>query len=621
MSSTDAQIMSLNFLPGFHRESTQYSEEGKWYDGNRVRFREGKPENLRGYEQFAIEPSGSVLNGIPRDTITWIDNNSRPYMGVATNRQLYVIQNESQYDVTPIVTAVSVSSNFETFTNTTLVKVSVTNHNVSTTDRVEFSGVDTLGGNIDINGITTVVSVSGVNHFFVDAGVTASSASADQGTTGLINILLQTQESDAIQGLGYGAGVYNAGVSVSGARAWNDPAQSSGITFLPNQWTLDTWGEDFMALRRGGQLYYLDISLSTTPERVVLVTASPTATTFLVSPNDRHVICYGAREFAVSAGGGQNPMLVRWSDQEDYTNWSPSLLTTSGEVVLGEGSKIIGAVRSRNAINIWTDKAMYTQTFVGPPFIFNFTQVGSNCGLIGPHAAIDYDGVSFWMGDNNFYAFDGRVNTLPCTIRRKLFDDFNSTNKEKVFAGINSEFKEIIWLYPTADSSEPNAYVIYNVEERTWVYGKLFTDGIVTTFNDRTVYENTIITGRTSATGNILIWNNEPEDIYTGDGQPLSSYLESAYFDIDQGKAMMFVDRIIPDYTFSAGETINLELEIKDYPNGNTRTKGPYIISQNTTKVDLRSRGRQISVKVTATNEGSWRWGSVRMSVQPDGDR
>lgn len=622
MASTDAQNLSLNFLPGFHRESTQYSEEGKWYDGNRVRFREGRPENLRGYEQF----NGTVLVGIPRDTITWRDNNSRPYIGIGTNERLYTVQNESFYDVTPIVSTVSVSSNFETFTDSTWVKVSVTNHSALVTDRVEIKGVDTIGGDLDINNTYAnpswaIVSVSGNSHFYIDVSTTAASASADQGTTGVINFLLPTQLTNAIQGLGYGAGVYNAGVSVSGARGWNDPATESNIILLPNMWTLDTWGEDLMALRRGGQLIYLDISTSLVPVRAAIVSTAPTASTFLVSPNDRHVICYGAREFAVSVGGGQNPMLVRWSDQEDYTNWSPSLLTTSGEVILAEGTAIIGAARSRNAINIWTDRAMYTQTFVGPPFIFNFTQVGSNCGLIGPHAAIDYDGVSFWMGDNNFYAFDGRVTTLPCTIRRKLFGDFNTTNKEKVFAGINSEFKEIIWLYPTANSEEPNAYVIYNVEERTWVYGKLFAEGIVTTFNDRTIYSSTLTTGYTSATGDMQVWYNEPDDVYTGDGKPLTAYLESAFMDMDQGKQMMFVDRIIPDYTFSTGESVDISLKIKDYPNGTERTKGPYTINANTRKVDLRSRGRQISVKVSGTNEGSWRWGSVRMAVQADGDR
>lgn len=617
MASTDAQFQSLTFIPGFHRESTQYAEEGKWFDGNRVRFREGKPENLRGYEKFSNEP----LDGIARDMLSWSDNESRPYIGVGTNTFLYAIQNQTQYDITPIVCAVSVSGNFETYTNKTLVRVSVNNFIVSTTDRVEFSGVDTIGGNLNINGISTVVSISGTTSFYIDAGTTASSASVDQGSAGNINFFLQNQPSNAIQGLGYGAGIYNAGVSVSGARAWNEAATESAITFLPAMWQLDNWGEDLMALRRGGQLYIADIDASLVPTRAVLISASPTATTFLVSPNDRHVICYGAREFATTVGEGINPMLVRWSDQEDYTNWTPSAITTSGEVVLAEGSRIIGANRSRNAINIWTDRAMYTQSFVGPPFIFNFTQVGSNCGLIGQHASIDYDGVSFWMGDQNFYAFDGRVQTLPCPIRRKIFQDFNTTNREKVYAGINSEFKEIIWLYPLENSTEPNAYVIYNVEERTWVYGKLFADGVVTTFNDKVIYPNTLTTGYTSVTESFYIFDNEPSEIYTGEGQPLTSFLQSASFDLDKGKSLMFMDKIIPDYSFDSGETINLELTFRDYPNSTPKTKGPFTISQNTTKVDLRARGRQANIKLSATNSGGWRWGDVRIAVQPDGDR
>jgi len=617
MASTDTKPLTLNFLPGFHRESTQYSEEGKWYDGNRVRFRESKPENLRGYEKF----SDSIVDGIPRDILTWTDNRTRPYIGIGTNTHLYAFQNQTQYDITPIVCVVSVSGNFETYTNKTLVRVSVNNFITSTTDRVEFSGVATIGGNLNINGISTVVSISGTNSFYIDAGVTAASASADQGSTGNINFFLQNEESDAIQGLGFGAGIYNAGVSVSGARAWNEEATESAITFLPSMWQLDTWGEDLLALRRGGQLYVADIDASIVPTRSYVVSASPTATTFLVSPNDRHAICYGAREFATTVGDGINPMLVRWSDQEDYTNWTPSAITTSGEVVLAEGSRIVGANRSRNAINIWTDRAMYTQSFVGPPFIFSFTQVGSNCGLIGQHAAVDFDGVSYWMGDNNFYAFDGRVQVLPCTIRRHLFDNFNMTNKEKVFAAINSEFKEIIWLYPSSTSSEPDSYVIYNVEERTWVYGKLFSNGIVTVFADRNVYDSTITIGKTSPSNSYFVYNNEPDQIYTGDGQPLTSYLQSAEFDLDDGKSLMFIDRIIPDYYFDAGETVKMEVNIKQYPNSTMKTKGPFTISQNTKKVDLRARGRLADVKVTATNSGAWRWGSVKLSLQPDGDR
>ena len=243
--------------------------------------------------------------------------------------------------------------------------------------------------------------------------------------------------------------------------------------------------------------------------------------------------------------------------------WEPTATNTAGSVNLTEGSRIIGALRSRNTINIWTDKAMYIQDFVGSPFIFRFTQVGSNCGMISPHAAVDIDGVSYWMGDNNFYLYDGRVNTMPCTIRRHLFDSFNMTQKDKVYAGINSEFKEIIWLYPENSSLEPNSYVIYNYEEQTWVYGNLFENGITTTFADRNVFDTTILTGRTSATGDMLVWNNEPDDIYTGDGQPLTSFIESAEFDLDKGKQLMFADKLIPDYTFSTGEQIKFSVKTR----------------------------------------------------------
>ena len=422
-----------------------------------------------------------------------------------------------------------------------------------------------------------------------------------------------------------GSGTVGAGGTItllngqSTDRAWNEPATESAITFLANQWTLDTWGEDLIALRRGDRIAYMDNDASVVPIRAVEVTSAPLANTFLVSPNDRHVICYGSEPFAVS---GIDNMTVRWSSQEAFDEWSPiPVSSNSGEVVLTEGSRIMGATRSRNAINIWTDKAMYTQQFIGPPFTFSFTQVGSNCGLIGPHAAIDYDGISYWMGQNNFFAFDGRVQTMPCTIRRKLFEDFNTTNQEKVYAGINSEFKEIIWLYPLAASSEPNAYVIYNTEERTWVYGKLFENGIVTTFQDRNVYDNTLMTGKTTESGDNYIWNNEPEGTYRGDGQQLVSFLESAEFDLDTGKQLMFIDKLIPDYSFDSGEQVNFFVNVKDYPSGTVQEKGPFVFNQNTTKVNLRARGRSATVKVSGTNDGSWRWGSVRMSMQPDGER
>jgi hypothetical protein len=622
-------LVKLNFLPGFHRESTQYAEKGKWFDGNRVRFREGKPENLRGY----VKHNTDSINGEVRDLLSWADNDTRPHIILGSNKEVLVEEGQEFYDVTPIVSVVSASNNLGTTANSVTVSVNITNHGLESGDRIIFEAAATVGDNIVLTSsssggpIFAVVTAPDLNNFTIESAVSATSTSATAGGTAVsIAFLLQNELSDSIQGLGYGASYYQAGASITGTRAWNVAASSSGITFRGAQWQFDNWGEDILALRRGGNIYYYDADISTTPERMKPITSStnaplitatnaPSQSNFLiVSPNDRHAICYATNEFGT---GDFNAMLVRWSDQEDFTQWTPATSTTSGETILADGTEIVGAVRSRNAIHIWTDNAMYTQQFVGPPFIFGFQQVGTDCGLIGPHAAIDYDGVSYWMGNNNFYAFDGRVNNLPCTVRRFLFDSFNMTNKDKVYAGVNSEFKEIIWLYPKADSTEPNAYIIYNVEERTWVYG----DSFYTTFEDRNVFSNTLATGRVSATDSTYLWDNEPEGIYTGDGQELTSFLESSKVDLGEGDDILFIDKLIPDYTLSSGETIEVFVQTNQYPAAPAIVKGPFTITETTQKIDMRARGRQASFRVSGTNSGSWRWGSVRANIKPDGRR
>ena len=578
-----------------------------------MRFREGKPENLRGYTKFSTD----VISGFARDSLTWTDNNTRKYLAYGTNTQLYVIQNEDRIDSTPVATTTSVSNNFVTSAGTSRVKVNLgytPSQNVSAGDRVEFTGTDNFSGT-SVNGTFAITSVSAQDAFFIIANQNATAdANNVGGTNGKINLLIPNEEPNDIQGLGYGAGVW------SGQQAWNSPASSSDIVFQGAQWKLDTYGEDLLALRRKSKIAYLDVSENNyTLSRTSIVETAPYANSFIVSPNDGHVICYGA---SISATDSNIvPLRVAWSDQNNFRVWEPTATNTAGSVNLTEGSRIIGAIRSRNTINIWTDKAMYIQEFVGTPFIFRFTQVGSNCGMISPHAAVDIDGVSYWMGDNNFYMYDGRVNTMPCTIRRHLFDSFNMVQKDKVYAGINSEFKEIIWLYPRGDSLEPNAYVIYNYEERTWVYGKLFEDGITTTFTDRGVFDTTVLTGYTSATGDMLVWNNEPDDIYTGDGQALTSFIESAEFDLDEGKQLMFADKFIPDYTFSTGEQIKFSIKTRRYPSDDFQEKGPFTINADTQKVNMRARGRQSVVRVSADAAGQWRWGSVRLAMQPDGER
>ena len=611
MASTSGKLAKLEFIPGFHRESTQYAEQGKWYDGNRVRFREGKPENLRGYNK-AIQ---SNYYGIARDLLTWSDNDTKKLMSFGTEKFLYVVLSNELYDSTPFVSATTLTSVMNTQINSPLVSISITNHGVSANDRIFITSATSIGNSgILLSGEYSVVAVNGLNNFTISATTSAVATYTDGGTADL-EFILPNENTVPIQGTGYGAGVYNAGVSITGARAWNRPAAAGAITFQSSQWTLDNWGEDMLACRRGGKIFYFDADASTTPERAVVVSAAPSVNNYIrVSPNDRHVVSFGCNEFST---GNYNPMLVRWSDQEDYTNWTPSINTTSGEVILTGGTEIRGAIRSRNAMFIWTDNAMYTQQFVGPPFIFNFQQVGTNCGLIAPHAAVDVDGVAYWMGENNFYAFDGRVRNLSCPVRRYLYDSFNEVNKDKVFAGINSEFNEIIWLYCSETATEPDSYIIFNYKENHWVFGSSF----YSTFSDHSIFDNTIATGKVSATALNYVWKNEPKDIYTGDGSILPSYLESAEVDIEDGNRLLFIDRIIPDYTITNNGSVDLTLQFQEYPNGPITTKGPFTIQQTTKKVDLRGRGRQAKIIVSASSDSSWRWGAVRANIQPDGMR
>jgi len=610
-----SKLVKLNFDAGFHRESTQYAEEGKWYDGDRVRFRDGKPEVLRGYNLKVPES----FDGNGRDLITWSDNNQFKRAMFGTDQKLYEHNGDQIFDVTPVSVAVTLTNVFGTSSGSTRVCCSDNAHGRVSGDFVFFTSVTPFGSNVSLEGVYPV-SVINSNVFAIESTVTAAATSTQAGAA-TFNYLIGTGTNNAVTGLGYGAASYQATVCASNTRAWNQPTSTGASDFISQitTWSLDNWGEDVLANRRGGAIYYWDTNASTTPIRSVIVTNSPTTVnSIVVSPNDRHLIALGSNEFGTTASpsGTYNPMVVRWSDQEDYTNWTPSISSTSGESILTDGTRIVGGIRGRNAISIWTDNSLWSMQFVGPPFTFKFQQQGTNCGMIGPHAGVDYNGTPIWMGHENFFAFDGQIRNLPATIRRYVFDNLNIDQKDKVFAGINSEFKEIIWLYPSINSSECDSYVLYSPDENYWTYGTCFW----TTFADRTVFGNTITTGATVSGSNL--YNNEPTDIFTGNGAGLSSFIESADFDIEDGNELMFMDKIIPDFDINTGN-IKFSITTKQYPeSNNATTKGPFTISNTTDKINMRARGRQGRIKVSCNSTGTkWRWGSLRLAVQPDGGR
>jgi len=612
------RLAKFEFQQGFHRETTPYAEGQRWFDGNYVRFRAGRPENMRGYETRAL---GETFDGSARDLFVWSDSQSRKRAIFGTPDKLYAHEGDQLYDITPITTAVTLTACFGTSSGSVRVCCSDTAHNQSVGDYVFFTSTSAIGSsNVSLaNNTYPIVSIVNTNVFSINV-----TAAADTTETGVgkatFNYYIPTGNSIAAAGLGYGAARYQATVCASQTRAWNQPASagSSGIVFDITQWSLDNWGEDVVANRKGSNIFYFDSDASVLPTRATSVTTSPIqSNSIIVSPNDRHLVCLGTNEYAVDAtvSGTFNPMLVRWSDQDDRTNWVPSVSSTAGEVVLTDGTEIVGAVRSKTAINIWTDNSLWLMEFAGPPFTFRFTQAGTNCGMVGQHAGVDFGGITYWMGFDNFHRFTGQVEDVPCTVRRYIFDDINTDYYSKVFAGLNSEFNEIIWLYASGDKTECDKYVIYNPVDDYWIYGEM----IFTTFADKEVFGNTITTGVTAAGNNI--YNNEPVSVFTGSGETITSFVESGDFDIDDGNAIMFMNRIIPDYDLSGGK-IKMKFTTKQYPESTESVTKEFDITNTTEKVNFRSRGRQAKVRVSCdSNNASWRWGSIRLGIQGDGAR
>ena len=611
------KLAKFDFKQGFHRESTQYAEETKWYDGNRVRFRSGRPENMRGYETKV----SAAFDGSARDLIAYKSANEKKRAVFGTPDKLYEHDGDRIVDITPITTAVTLANCFGTSSGSTRVCCSDAGHGRAVGDYVYFTSTAAFNNVSLSTNVYPVTSIVSNNVFTISVTDAANATGSDTGSA-TFNYLIPTGNSIAVAGTGYGAALYQATVCASQTRAWNAAASADAtdLVFNITQWSLDNWGQDVIANRSGSNIFYFSSDASTVPLRATSITTSPiSVNSIIVSPNDRHLIALGANEYSASAtvSGTFNPMLVRWSDQDDRTNWVPAANNTSGEVVLTDGTKIVGGIRSRNGINVWTDKSLWEMDFVGPPFIFKFKQAGTNCGLIAQHAAIDYDGVSYWMGYDNFYSFDGQVRTLDCTVRRYIFDRLATKYKEKIFTGINSEFKEIIWLYASTGSgvTECDSYVIFSPENNYWVYG----DAFFTTFVDREVFGNTITTGATVSGNNL--YNNEPAGVFTANNETLTSYVESADFDVQDGNAIMFMNRLIPDFDLSTGK-IKIKIITKKYPESTESVTKEFDVTDTTSKVDFRARGRQAKIRVSCNSQNaSWKWGSVRLALQGDGER
>jgi hypothetical protein len=623
----------LRFKPGINREVTSYTAEGGWYDMDKVRFRNGFPEKIGGWEPVSVY----TFQGVCRSLFNWNSLAPETLLGLGTNLKYYIERGGFYFDITPVRdTTAAGDVTFAATDGSATLTVTDANHGALEGDFVTFSGAVSLGGNITadvLNAEYQIVTIVDNDNYTITATATANSSDTGNGgasTVGEYQINIGPEFVIAITG--WGAGGWSAGTWGNGAASTTD---LSGLRV----WSQSNFGEDLVFGPRGGGLYYSDISAGLT-SRAVLVSSLPGASDvptvqnyILVSDTSRFVFCFGANALGSST---QDPMLIRWSDQEDIANWTPSDTNQAGDIRLSKGSEIITAQQSRQEILVWTDTTLYSMQYVGfGSGIWSTQLIGDNISIASQNATAYAAGVSFWMGLDKFYMYDGRVQPLPCTVKRYVFNDFNKSQYLQVHAGTNEAYNEVWWFYCSADSTEIDRYVVYNYVQNIWYYGTM----------GRTAWlDSELRPSPIAATySNSLVYHEIGTDDSETPGQPvagMNAYITSGQFDIDTGDKFSFVWRVLPDLTFT-GSTVESPVATMTLlplansgsgynspaseggSNSGTVTRTSTIpIEQYTGQVNTRVRGRQMSFKIESDAVGvQWQLGVPRIDIRPDGRR
>ena len=616
-------LTKLQIAPGIDKQNTEYGAEGKWVDCDNVRFRYGLPEKIGGWEKVTSD----ALVGATRAILTYSDLKGVKYAIYGTNKKLYAYSENSYADITPTRATGSITQ-FATTSGSSTVTVTDADHGALIGDFVTISSVSGAVGGItaaNLQGEFEILTVPSSSTYTIEAPAAAtSSATTGSGTA---TYQINTGAAVALFGYGWGAGTY-------GASTWNTSREgltgADGVLLQSAKWALDNWGEDVLTLQFDGGLFYWDTSagLSSNLASTTEVTGSPTKSRFmLVSGDDRHVICFGT-ETTIGTTSTQDNMFIRWSDQESTTDWTPTATNTAGSQRLTDGNQINAAVRSRGAILIYTDTALYQMQFIGPPFTFGFKQLGSNCGAVGINAAVDVSGIAFWMGNDSFFQFDGAVKKIPCSVQDYVFDDINNNALGDVFCAVNSDFNEVIWFYPSKNSTQIDRHVTYNYEENLWYIGTLSRSS----WADRGVYPNpyaaefdssdttaTISTINGVKEGRTFVYAHE--EGVNDDGSAMNCHIESGDIDIADGDQFISISRFIPDFKNQVGN-VDVTVKSRAYPTTTQTTHGPFEIATTTTKQDTRIRGRQLALRVSSDAvDDKWRYGTLRFDGKPDGMR
>ena len=620
------------FNPGINKEGTDYTAEGGWFDGNLVRFRKGFPEKIGGWVKYLTES----YNGTGRKLLGWVALDGTRLLGLGTRTKLYIQIGAAFDDITPIRATTTNGITFAASDGSSTITATDDAHGATKGDFVTISGAVSLGGVVTaavLNQEYEIASVPSVDTYTLTAkdtsGATVTANSSDSGNGG--------SGVDGAYQISPGLDVFVDGTGW-GINAWGDGTFGSSSAIGSNNqlrlWSMDSFGEDLIACPRGGSIYYWDYT--NVNDRALALSAltganlAPTlGLQVLVSDVDRHVIVLGAdpiNSSATARTGAIDPLLIAFSDQENAAEWEPLSTNTAGSLRCSAGSQIIGGIRARQETLIWTDVALYSLQFIGAPLTFGLNLINEGVSLIGPNAPVNTPSGIFWMDKKGFYAYQGAVQPVPCSVHSYVFDDFNEDQAFQVFGFLNKQFNEVGWFYCSGSSETIDRYVTYNYVDQTWAIGQLA----------RTAWLDEGIANVPRAAGydgtSNYIYSHETG--FDDDGSPMDNvFIESADFDIGDGQEFQFIKRAIPDVKFTGNggtdQTINFVLKARNYPGQSLTTDQTSSFTGTTTKIDTRARGRQAAVRFESDDDASagvrtgvgFRIGATRLDLQPNGRR
>ena len=628
-------LSKLNFKPGINKEETDYANEGGWVDGDKIRFRKGRVEKIGGWEKL----SSDTLIGSARALHSWISLGGNKYLGIGTTNKYYIEEGGTYNDVTPVRKTTTNSATFAATNGSSTLTVTDSAHGAVNGDFVTFSSAVSLGGNVIasvLNQEYQITLVTGTNTYEITAKdtsgdtVTANSSDSGNGGSSTDAVYLANSGLDVyVQSTGWGVGPWGAG-------AWGSSTALSDTNQL-RLWTHDNYGEDLIINPRAGGIFRWVENNGVSTRAVDLSTTSganlvPTkGLQIITSETDRHLIVLGADPISSGSRTGTiDPMLVAFSDQENPLEFEPLATNTAGSLRLSSGSSIVGGIKARQEILIWTDTSLYSMNFIGPPLTFAINLINEGAGLIGPKAAANSPKGVFYMSKKGFYFYNGSVQKLPCSVQDYVFSDLDESQAYKCFAGLNEEFSEVWFFYPsvTDNETEISRYVIYNYEENSWSIGSLERYSWLSAG----VLDKPLAAGEESTTKRIY----EHEKGFNNDESAMDGvFVESADIDIADGDRFVFLKRILPDILFvndtgtSQNPAINVVVKRRDFNNQTLATDSTTQITASSTFGSLRSRARQFVLRFESDDDNTdsdrknykWRLGSTRVEVQPSGRR